>query len=125
MESSYGVGINNRYAVLLDGEGEENEDILVTKAKAKSRQLAAEVGNQQIARPANDSGNVGNIKHLGQTNNQIGGYHASSPANKTNRQQGNRVHEKNEANREGTQVFADARPCATFQDLPRDTQSAC
>ena len=32
MESSYGVGINNRYALFIDEEGEENEDALIKNA---------------------------------------------------------------------------------------------
>ena len=51
MESNYGVGINNRYALFLDEEGEENEEALITKTAAKAEQVKA-----QSARPATNAG---------------------------------------------------------------------
>ena len=51
MESNYGVGINNRYALFLDEEGEENEEALITKTAAKVEQVKA-----QSAKPATNAG---------------------------------------------------------------------
>ena len=41
MESTYGIGINNRYALFLDEEGEENEEMLITKTAEKNAQVKA------------------------------------------------------------------------------------
>ena len=51
MESNYGVGINNRYALFLDEEGEENEEALITKTAAKVEQVKA-----QSAKPSTNAG---------------------------------------------------------------------
>ena len=87
MESRYGIGINNRYALFLDEEGEENEDILVTKAreaaentkKAKEAEAKAAAAAAAAPKPA-------------------------APAAQQQQQQGGQrrgVQERNDRNREG------------------------
>ena len=57
MESSYGVGINNRYALFIDEEGEENEDALIKNAAKVAVQAPAPV----VAEPkANEKPKAGN-----------------------------------------------------------------
>ncbi len=79
MESQYGIGINNRYALFLDEEGEENEEVLLTKKKA------------------NEAANK-NVKVAPVTVNNV----KDAAANKaSNLKKNNVVNEKNERNREG------------------------
>lgn len=83
MESSYGIGINNRYALFIDEEGEENEDLLVTKAAQAAK---AAQGQKKIVPPT-----------LAKTEAKAADNKAKPGVNNRN----NKVQEKNDRNREG------------------------
>ena len=86
METSYGVGINNRYALFLDEEGEESEDLLIKankEAKAVVKDPKAVKKAVPVAAPVKEA-----VKEVNKQNN-----------NRTNNK---RVQDKNERNtREG------------------------
>lgn len=83
MESRYGIGINNRYALFIDEEGEENEDLLVTKA-AKAAKAAQDQKKVMAATVAKPEPKPAEIKPKPAVNNR-----------------NNKVQEKNDRNREG------------------------
>ena len=102
MESRYGIGINNRYALFLDEEGEENEDALLSKAKAASaakdkaaKEAAAAAAAAASAKP---EGGAKPVSAAPQDSKRGGGGRDGG------QQQGRRVQDKNDRNREGEEM---------------------
>ena len=100
METSYGVGINNRYALFLDEEGEESEEILIKANKEAANKAKTAVVTAAAAAPQGVKKANANAKESA----------PGAPAKEANNKQSNNnknnnkrnVNEKNERNnREG------------------------
>ena len=72
MESSYGVGINNRYALFIDEEGEENEDALIKNAAKVAVKAPAPVVAEPKANEKPKPGNNNDKKPLNNRNKREG-----------------------------------------------------
>ncbi len=100
MESRYGIGINNRYALFLDEEGEENEDALVNKAKARAKEKGAKAAAAAAATESTTNHSKPGAP-ASSAPSSAAPTSAESGGNRSGGRGGKKVQEKNERNREG------------------------